>query len=296
MKTIRFKAGKVIFKEGDRSIEAYRILKGKVHITISNVSKPVILAQLGEGDIFGEMGMVDDRPRTAAAHCVADTECELMTRTDFQAAILENPKRLLPYLATFFERLRTVTSLLNLELQLRAQAAAARSGQPLSSTRSKSKISTPIPASHHPERTRVHHMHASSLLSSGVAPEVEMISLSPLNPLCASKFDKDFGNQEIEKFPFRIGRVNDEDGSVFSSNDFSIRDRQPFQVSKNHCSIEREGDNYFVRDRGSTLGTIVNDIHIGVHHGTLTVDLKQGENILIVGSQRSPYKFRVVLA
>jgi hypothetical protein len=33
-----------------------------------------------------------------------------------------------------------------------------------------------------------------------------------------------------------------------------------------------------------------------VQHGTLTVDLKKGENILIVGSQRSPYKFRIELA
>jgi hypothetical protein len=40
----------------------------------------------------------------------------------------------------------------------------------------------------------------------------------------------------------------------------------------------------------------VNDVHIGVQHGTLTVDLKQGENIVVVGSQKSPYKFRVVLA
>lgn len=296
MKTASFKAGDIIFKEGDRSLEAYRILKGKVHITIRDDSKPVILAQLGEGDIFGEMGMVDERPRSAAAHCVVDTECELMTRSDFQVAILENPKRLLPYLATFFERLRTVNNRLNLELQLRALEVAARSGQPAPSARSKSKTSAPVPASHHPERTRVHHMHASSLASPEVAPEVETITFSPLNPLCASKLQEDFGNLAIDKFPFRIGRFNDEDGSVFSSNDFSIPDKQPFQVSRNHCSIEREGDHYFVRDRGSTLGTIVNNVHIGVQHGTLTVDLQQGENILVIGSARSPYKFRIILA
>jgi pSer/pThr/pTyr-binding forkhead associated (FHA) protein len=117
-----------------------------------------------------------------------------------------------------------------------------------------------------------------------------------MNALCASKFDESFGDLSIEKFPFRIGRLNHEDSSVFSSNDFSIPDKQPFQVSRNHCSIEREGDQYFVRDRGSTLGSIVNGVPIGVQHGTLTVDLKKGENILVVGSQRSPYKFRIDLA
>ena len=69
--------------------------------------------------------------------------------------------------------------------------------------------------------------------------------------------------------PFRIGRLNHEDGSVFSTNDFSIPDKQPFQASRNHCSIEREGDNYFVRD---------------------------SENSMIIGSQKSPYKFRIYLA
>ncbi len=139
-------------------------------------------------------------------------------------------------------------------------------------------------------------MHAGSQSASEAHPCLEAITFSTLNPLSASKFDEPIGDLMIEKFPFRIGRLNHEDGSVFSSNDFSIPDKQPFQVSRNHCSIEREGDHYFVRDRGSTLGTIVNGVPIGVQHGTLTVDLKKGENTLIVGSQRSPYKFRIELA
>jgi pSer/pThr/pTyr-binding forkhead associated (FHA) protein len=133
-------------------------------------------------------------------------------------------------------------------------------------------------------------------VSPEIAPEVESIVLSPLNPLCASRFEDGFGPLDIEKFPFRIGRLNREDGAVFSSNDLSIPDSQPFQVSRNHCSIEREGDHYFVRDRGSTLGIIVNDVPIGVQHGTLTMDLKKGENTLVLGSPRSPYKFRIELA
>lgn len=293
MRIARFDAGEVIFKEGDQSLEAYRILKGKVQITIRGESKPVVLAQLGEGDIFGEMGMVDERPRTAAAHCVVETECEVMTPTDFQVTILQNPQRLFPYLATFFERLRTVTNRLNHELSLRAEENAARSLHAKGGE--KSKIPLPARVAHHFERTRSHHVPDASHGFAEAVSEIESIVISPLNPLCASKFEEEFAGLAIEKFPFRIGRSNREDGSVFSSNDFSIPDKQPFQVSRNHCSIEREGDHYFVRDRGSTLGTIVNDVHIGIHHGTLTMDLKKGENTVVVGSQRSPYKFRVEL-
>ena len=292
MKKIQIKSGEVIFNEGDRSLEAYRILKGKVQITIQGESKPIILAQLGDGDIFGEMGMVDERPRSASAQALIDTECEVMTPRDFQETILQSPERLLPYLATFFERLRTVTNRLNLEMRVRAHEAAP---QPPASN-AKSKISPPVSVAHHPERTRLHQMHADPIFSPEAHPGSEVITFSALNSQCSSKFDEDIGDMAIEKFPFRIGRLNHEDGSVFSSNDFSIPDNQPFQVSRNHCSIEREGDHYFVRDRGSTLGTIVNGVPIGVQHGTLTVDLKKGENILVVGSQRSPYKFRIELA
>lgn len=295
MKKIRFKSGQVIFKEGDRSLEAYRILTGKVQITIQGEAKPIILAQLRDGDIFGEMGMVDERPRSASAQAVFDTECEVMTPRDFQVTILQNPERLLPYLATFFERLRTVTNRLNLEMRVRAHEASPGAQLPTVS-KAKSKISPSVSVAHHPERTRLHPMHAGSQPASEAHPGLEAITISALNPLTASKFEEPFGDRTIEKFPFRIGRLNHEDGSVFSSNDFSIPDKQPFQVSRNHCSIEREGDHYFVRDRGSTLGTIVNGVPIGVQHGTLTVDLKKGENTLIVGSQRSPYKFRIELA
>lgn len=288
MRKARFHVGEVIFKEGDRSLEAYRIIRGKVQITIRGDSKPVVLAQLGEGDIFGEMGMVDERPRTAAAHCLVETECEVMTPMDFQVTILQNPQRLLPYLATFFERLRTVTNRLNHELRLRAEENAAQAVHTSSSLQ-------PSRIEQNADRTRIHHMHDISHASLEAASEIETIVISPLNPLCASKFDDEFEAFTIEKFPFRIGRLNPEDGSVFSSNDFSIPDKQPFQVSRNHCSIEREGDHYFVRDRGSTLGTIVNDAHIGIQHGTLTMDLKKGENTIVVGSSRSPYKFRVEL-
>ena len=295
MKKIRFKSGEVIFNEGDRSLEAYRILNGKVQITIQGESKPIILAQLRDGDIFGEMGMVDERPRSASAQALLDTECEVMTPTDFQVTILQSPERLLPYLATFFERLRTVTNRLNLEMRVRAKESSP--GTPsVPASKAKTKISPPVSVAHHPERTRLHQMHADPISSLEAHPGLEAITFSAMNALCASKFDEPFGDLTIEKFPFRIGRLNHEDSSVFSSNDFSIPDKQPFQVSRNHCSIEREGDQYFVRDRGSTLGTIVNGVPIGVQHGTLTVDLKKGENILVVGSQRSPYKFRIDLA
>ena len=60
MKRLSYKPSSVIFQEGEKSSEVYRILRGRVEISIEGNQKSVVLAQLGEGDIFGEMAMVDE--------------------------------------------------------------------------------------------------------------------------------------------------------------------------------------------------------------------------------------------
>ena len=117
-----FQPGQVIFREGEASQEAYRILRGRVEISILADGKPVILAQLGEGDIFGEMAMVDERPRSASAQALEVTECEVLTPENFNDLVLSRPEVLIPYMASFFERLRTANDRLRLEMRLRAKA------------------------------------------------------------------------------------------------------------------------------------------------------------------------------
>lgn len=75
--TKAFKKGEVIFKEGDAGECAYLIDSGSVEIQVSNLddnSTPV--ANLGVGDIFGEMAIIDGAIRSATA--VALEGCELV--------------------------------------------------------------------------------------------------------------------------------------------------------------------------------------------------------------------------
>lgn len=293
MRFERFQAGQVIFPEGETSQDAYRILRGKVEITISGRVRPVILAQLGPGDIFGEMAMVDERPRSATARCLVETECEVMSPADFQSVLLHNPQRLLPYLATFFERLRTVNDRLQMEIRLRAGQRAFSPIPRVEATPQAIVPPHPLPSFDPP---------ASS--PGPPPPQVQavtfrIITLEPWDENCASRFSESFTQVEISKFPFRMGRgaVEEEGRSpLFSKNDLAISDHEPYQVSRSHCSIEREGDRLFVRDRGSRLGTILNDTLIGVHHSGLTAELRQGENRLLLGSAKSPFQFRIHVA
>jgi len=301
-----FQPGQMIFREGDTTQEAYRILKGRVEISIAGEGKAVILAQLGEGDIFGEMAMVDERPRSASAQALEVTDCEVLTAENFNEAVLQRPEILIPYLASFFERLRTANDRLRMEMRLRAQAEQ-RASVPVASNPAApvARVVAPLTKSIAPpslEMTRVSAPApvATAPSAAPVTPPPEggyqSVILTACNDHARARLPET--SVAIQKFPFRIGRKHDTPGkgaTVFASNDLPIADDKPYQISRNHCSIEREGDNFFVRDRGSSLGTVVNEAPIGLAENSLTHDLRGGENQILLGSDDSQFQFKVTL-
>ena len=306
MSSALFQPGQMIFREGDTTQEAYRILKGRVEISIAGDGKSVILAQLGEGDIFGEMAMVDERPRSASAQALEVTECEVLTAENFNEAVLQRPEILIPYLASFFERLRTANDRLRMEMRLRAQAeqrasAPAASNPAAAVARVVAPVAKPIaPPSLEMTRVSAPAPVATAPSTAPVAPPPEggyqSIVLTACNDHAMARLPE--SSVTIQKFPFRIGRKHETPGkgaTVFASNDLPIADEKPYQISRNHCSIEREGDHFFVRDRGSSLGTVVNDAAIGLAENSLTQDLRGGENQILLGSDDSQFQFKVTL-
>ena len=72
-----YRKGQKIFQKGDRGDALYIVLKGEVRIFRESMEgRPMILAFLHPGDVFGEMSLVEDRPRSATA--VAETETEVL--------------------------------------------------------------------------------------------------------------------------------------------------------------------------------------------------------------------------
>ena len=69
----RFSAGHAIFKEGDAGDDAYLIERGSVSLTSVRNGQFKEVARLGEGDMFGEIALIDQRPRTADATAVEET-------------------------------------------------------------------------------------------------------------------------------------------------------------------------------------------------------------------------------
>ena len=101
----------------------------------------------------------------------------------------------------------------------------------------------------------------------------------------------------LARLPFRVGRLRvPGEAQPIEVNDLQLSDTKPFHVSRNHFAIERGPEGVQVRDRGSYVGTIVNGVQIGGHHQVATGPLVVGENEVVAGSPRSPFRFRVVVA
>lgn len=73
LKNRRFEKNDIVFREGDAAESFYIILSGHVEILRETDDKPMRLAKLGPNDIFGEMGMLINAGRTAAARAMEPT-------------------------------------------------------------------------------------------------------------------------------------------------------------------------------------------------------------------------------
>jgi CRP/FNR family transcriptional regulator, cyclic AMP receptor protein len=101
----------------------------------------------------------------------------------------------------------------------------------------------------------------------------------------------------VTQFPFRIGRATEADErEALDLNELWLLDEKPFNVSRNHLSIDRdEGGGLIVIDRGSHLGTTVNETQVGGKSRRKVAPLTPGDNVLVVGGAKSPYQFRLVV-
>ncbi len=66
--------GEILFREGDPSDAMYVIKTGRIAITKNKGSGEIILAEKKNGEMLGEMAFFDDKPRSAGAKAIADTE------------------------------------------------------------------------------------------------------------------------------------------------------------------------------------------------------------------------------
>lgn len=108
-----FKKGDVIFEEGSCSDSVYIIEEGEVEIAhLKHDGSLHILGILRGNDIFGEMGLIDDMPRSATAKALTDCRISIINKSKFDTLIQQQPELLKPILMILSQRLRETLTLL----------------------------------------------------------------------------------------------------------------------------------------------------------------------------------------
>ena len=107
MKRHDFENGEIIFRKGDRSDAAYLITQGQVEIVREREDGEVeTVAVLERGEYFGEMGAIDEKPRSATAKAKGPVACMSVSQEEFMDMLLNRPQESIDLLKVLFERLR----------------------------------------------------------------------------------------------------------------------------------------------------------------------------------------------
>ncbi len=101
-----FRAGDVIFAEGDAGEHMFAVLEGEVEIRKGGR----VLESVGSGGVFGEMALIDRKPRSAAAVARSDCRVAAVDRSRFMLLVQQTPFFALQMMQVLSDRLRRNTA------------------------------------------------------------------------------------------------------------------------------------------------------------------------------------------
>jgi predicted acylesterase/phospholipase RssA/CRP-like cAMP-binding protein len=108
---IRLSAGAVLFEAGEPSDAAYFVVGGRLRVATSDeTGTEYILGDVGPGDMVGEIGLLDDEPRSATVYAARDSDLVRFSKPVFQAVVSRYPLVMLEVARTVLRRTRSPVS------------------------------------------------------------------------------------------------------------------------------------------------------------------------------------------
>jgi CRP/FNR family transcriptional regulator, cyclic AMP receptor protein len=105
--------GRMIFQRGDAESSMMAVLKGSIRISTGSADgKEVTLNTIRAGEVFGEIALLDGRPRSADATAIEDSDLLVIERRHFLPFLLSNQDLVLRMLAVLCQRLRQTSDAL----------------------------------------------------------------------------------------------------------------------------------------------------------------------------------------
>jgi uncharacterized membrane protein len=111
-----FKAGDIVFSQGDVGSSMYVVQSGSVQIYLPSADKdlpPVVLRDSRTGEYFGELALFDDKPRSASVRALVDTVLLELTREELAEHLGRSTNAAMTILSEMAERLRETNAMLS---------------------------------------------------------------------------------------------------------------------------------------------------------------------------------------
>lgn len=103
----RWRPGTIVFREGDTASVVYGVVAGRIRIEVGTpTGGRLVLGVKEPGDLFGELGAIDGRPRSATAIAIDDVELVQTPVDDFLASLRDRPELALQLLERISQDLR----------------------------------------------------------------------------------------------------------------------------------------------------------------------------------------------
>jgi len=143
----RFPAGALVFSEGDPGDCAYIVEAGEVDITVADGDQHLKLATRVPGELFGEMAIIDDKPRSASARAVADCTLLMITRDQLNQRIARTDPILRMCINVVLDHLRSTLRRLTSDAEMESgtqQVSESARKEALSAIRLEQELQTAI--------------------------------------------------------------------------------------------------------------------------------------------------------
>lgn len=117
------KAGRTLISQGESSTNAYVVREGLLQVMLFSIDgREIILRNIAEGELFGEIAAIDRRPRSATIVALSDCVLASVSAESFCAAIEESPAASMWLARRFAGQLRDLTSRLLERTALRVRS------------------------------------------------------------------------------------------------------------------------------------------------------------------------------
>ncbi len=107
---VAFRAGDVLFRQGDDGNAAYVILEGRAKVLLNTPNGEIEVAEISENAIVGEIAILCDVARTATVRAVTTVEALQISKENFKKLLLDFPEMTLEVMRVLADRLIRTTA------------------------------------------------------------------------------------------------------------------------------------------------------------------------------------------